>query len=161
MRGALAMTIVGCYVACLYLAIQHPIFHYLHVLLTGIIFGVALHDLLQSLSRDADPTPGITRFFDENSLNKDAQKTQAVNKLKVIFDNKLRNAVPVLWLNSKDAREYIDGLRPDVLHLHDDTLWCIVNEGGDYAFRSPNYPNHTIVIRREFAEKALALGFLP
>lgn len=161
MRHAFAMTISGGYIACLYLSIHYPLFFHLHILLTGIIFGVALHDLLQSFERDADPTPGLTRTFQEHALQPNPQKMQAIHKLKMMLDKKLIGVRPAIWLMGPEAKAYVESLKPDVLNLYDDVLWCVINEGEHYAFRNPKDPDHTIVMRKEFAEKALVLGYLP
>lgn len=124
------------------------------------VLGIGLRNLFRN-NCNLDVTPGLTRTFQEHALSPDPKKMQAIHKLKIMLDKKLLGIRPAIWLMGEEAKSYVDSLKPDVLNLYDDVLWCIVNEGEDYAFRNPNDPDHTIVMRKEFAEKVLVLGYLP
>lgn len=160
------MLVAGGYIGCLCMANQHPIFYDLALVVTGLALGVAALDCVrnipQPVDRVPDPTPGLTKTFQEHLLSKDTQKTQAVDKLKKMFVERVHGVDPVgAPALSDKVDQYVGSLKPDLLDLYDEVLWCVVNEGGDYAFRNPYDRGRTIVVRREFAEKALALGFMP
>lgn len=62
-----------------------------------------------------------------------------------------------------EARMYLEGLGPEVMSVHNENLWIALNLLGDDArsFPNPHEPGKMIVVTKEFAEKALILGFLP
>ena len=166
MREAIAMIVGGAYILCLFMASQHPVFYDLAVFVAGVILGIVANDCLcranQVLKETPDPFRDLERNLQEGSLSGDKEKGRKVQKLKEMFVNKIRGVDPVgAPALSDKVYSYVESLGPEVLNMYDESLWCVVNGTEDYAFRNPYDRDRTIVMRKEFAEKALVLGYIP
>lgn len=88
------------------------------------------------------------------------------DKLKDIFKRRMDGIAWNVWGRSgayKEVRLYLKSLEPDVLSVHDENVWVAMRllGSGCYAFKNSYESGKTIVVGKEFADKALILGFLP
>lgn len=88
------------------------------------------------------------------------------DKLGDIFKQRMDGIAWHVWGRSSAYEEiklYLKSLEPDVLSVHDENAWIAMRllGAGCYSFKNSYEPGKTILVSKEFAERALILGFLP
>lgn len=124
-------------------------------LLLGFAFGCGVAD---RESRIFDPAMEGNALMDRLPEKED--------KLKDIFKRRMDS---IAWsvlgrsVAKEDIKLYLKSLEPDVLNVHDENTWIAVKllGAGAHAFKNTYESGKTIVVGKEFAERAMILGFLP
>jgi hypothetical protein len=86
------------------------------------------------------------------------------DKLKDIFKKRMDGIAWHVWgIAYEELKLYLKSLEPDVLSVHDENAWIAMRllGSGCHSFKNPYESGKTIVVGKEFAERALILGFLP
>lgn len=89
------------------------------------------------------------------------------DQLREMFKNRIDK---IMWRipfdyggRREEAKLYIEGLEPDVMSVYNENLWIAMSLLGEGArsFPNPCEPGKMIAVTKEFADRAIILGFLP
>lgn len=155
-----SLCLSGGFFGCCYLARLNPLFFHLAVLMAGVVLGVVTNATM----RDMEEKPPLW------STGRDNERRLIgflPNKGKIDMACKLWGLMRASQvqgdysLTAAEDEARIGGAEPDVFRVDNDNLWLVVNQGEHFAFRDPEFPGVTVVMKGAFAMRALALGFLP
>lgn len=156
-KRAFSLCLAGGFFGCCYLACLNPLFFHLAVLMAGVVLGVVANATMRSIEdmenmeesrRNISGIGRLMSFFPDNG------KVDMAIKLR---DLMIRTRLNRTGLNQGDY----DDSEPDVFRVDNDNLWFVVNQGEHFAFKDPEFVGVTVVMKGDFAMRALALGFLP
>lgn len=131
--------------------------HILVMLSVGLLVGFAFG------CGATDREPRILEPTIEGNLLMD-RLPEKEDKLKDIFKKRMDGIAWNDWgIAYEEVRLYLKSMEPEVLNVHDENVWIAMKllGSGCHAFKNTYEPGKTIVVGKEFAERALILGFLP
>lgn len=139
--------------------------HLLFMLSVGLLLGFAFGCGV------ADREPRILEPAVEGNMLKEKALAdpsfKVSDRLREMFKDRMEK---IMWRipfdyggRREEAKLYLDGLKPDVMSVHNDNLWIALNllGEGSRSFPSPHEPRKMIVVTKGFADRVMILGFLP